>query len=427
MKNAPLSIALSLLLLGGCAEHDGKVGKGIMDPSLEGEVFETTLYPSDFQTPASAYYGTQINTGQSLNLYVGEYKGVRARFLMKFNDFLVLPDSFSLNSAEISVTSGEVFADTANLPSNSLDVSVHNIDDILPSADWHESSVTWDSLIDWEQTAIAQFSLPADLDTHTHSFDIDIATVTGWIYADSLSPNMGLLFDYSGEPDFMRQFYSSENPPQDSVLKPQMELVFVPFEQDTADTSVWIEGESDTVKVYATNDVYVALDSAALDESYLYIGRTITYRTLFRFSPAELTVDSLPLFPQFGAYINLAEFIVFIDSENPLYLGEKISSVATARMEDTTWFEDPANASYDPQYYGLPTSVSGDSLALNVTYLFSQWVEHPEENFGFAVRFANEGNEMARVPIWNPAPDDTISVKRPYFHVICTRLPNENP
>lgn len=428
MKNQLFLIIPLLLLFAGCAEDEGKIGRRIYDPTIEGEVDEVFIYPSDFDSPAATYYATQVNAGQSLHLYIGEFNGVKAKFLLKFTGFLALPDSFSIQRAEITVTSGDVFADTSNLPSTALEISVHRIDDISPSGEWHESSVTWDSLHHWmEDDTIAQFNLPADFDTHSFNFEIDPSIVSEWFYADSLNPNQGLVFNYSGEPGFIRQFYSSENMPEDSLMKPRLQMVITPFEQDEVDTTIWIPGEDDTVVVYATNDVFIARDDADLDEAYLYIGRTITYRSLFRYDLTELVTDSGQVFPPFGVYVNRAEFILFVDSDHPQYLGEYISAAATARLEDTTWVSDPVSASFDPAYYGAISSVIEDSLTLNITALFNQWVTHPELNTGFAVRFTNEGNEIARIPIWNPSPDDTLSAKRPYLRVIYTRMRDENP
>ena len=382
----------------GCAENDGNVGAGINDPGINGEVVDTVLIPAMLDT----FYSIQVNSGQSLNLYLGEYGGFKSKFLLKFTNFISLPDSFRIDSAELKLRTGTFFGDsTAAYPD--FQSSVHQLSEVIPNNDWYETNVTWDSVLAWDEDSIFDFTISQSPDTDSVSFAIDTSIVNQWIYADSTSPNTGLIFDYSGEAQFVRQFLSSEN--ADTLLKPQLILYFTPF--DTTDEGSWEAGEADTVISYATNDVFIAIDTVQLANNRLYVGRSVAYRSLIR-------MDLTEFFPTFGYYINKAEFVMFADTESPLYVGD-LSTITVSKLADTLWIGDPAEASFIT-YYGASSTLTGDSLSLTISSLVREWIESPELNYGFAVRFSVEGGAMTRMPLYTPEEPD--SALRPYLHII---------
>ncbi|NQS97207.1 MAG: DNRLRE domain-containing protein [candidate division Zixibacteria bacterium] len=393
-----LIIISAAVIFYGCAENDGKVGAGINNPGINGEVVDTVLIPAILDT----FYSVQVNSGQSFNLYLGEYGGFKSKFLLKFSNFISLPDSFCIDSAEIQLRTGSFFGDsTATYPD--FQSSVHQLSEVIPNNDWYETNVTWDSVLAWDEESIFDFTISQSPDSDSVSFVIDTSIVNQWIYADSISPNTGLIFDYSGEAQFARQFLSSEN--ADTSLKPQLILYFTPF--DTTEEGLWEAGEADTVISYATNDVFIALDTVQLANNRLYIGRSIAYRSLFRMDLSEF-------FPTFGYYINKAEFVMFADTESPLYMGE-LSTITASKLADTLWIANPAEASFTT-YYGASSILSGDSLALTISSLVREWIEGPELNYGLAVRFSIEGGAMTRMPLYTPEEPD--STKKPYLHII---------
>jgi hypothetical protein len=268
-----------------------------------------------------------------------------------------------------------------------------------------ESNVVWDSVLAWDDSSIFDFSVSQAPDSDSISFNIDTSIVNHWISADSANPNTGLIFDYSGDAQFARQFLSSEMPPVDSLKRPQLILYITPF--DSVDSVLWQADTTDTIRLYATNDVFIAVDTAQLANNRLYLGRAVAYRSLFRY-------DFSQIFPLFGVYINKAEFILFVDSENPLNVGE-YSTVKFGRMNDTLWIADAQQADYTDITY-LSSTISGDSITLNITPLVRSWVAEPDTNFGLAVHFTSEVSEMARAPLFTP--QDPDSSKRPYLHII---------
>ena len=406
---APVVVFLYIVIMfGGCSENDGNIGSGINDPGFSGTVTDTLLYPAMLDT----FYSEQYNSGQSLNLYIGEYSGFKTRFLLKFTYFTSLPDSFRIDSAFMNLTSYKVFADTT-LTYPDFTASVYEITEMLPENEWYESSVTWDSLVAWEAMSVHDFAVSSAIDTETVAFQIDTSIINQWIYADSTNPNMGFLVDYSGDVQFIKSFFSSEN--ADTSLKPNILLYITPFDSTSGDTA-WIEQEPDSANIYATNDVYVGIDTVDLDYDRLYLGRTQAHRALY-------LVDFSALFPSFGTYINKMEFVIFLDTTHSLYLGD-MTTISPYRMSSDSWLSNTSDAEFD--YISASSSaITADSVVLNIssfvnTYTANNWLENPDQNYGFMIKFTVESGAIARLPIYTS--ESANVTKRPYLHVIYSEM-----
>lgn len=384
----------------GCTQNDGNIGSGINDPGFTGTVVDTALYP-DF---LNSYYSVQYNSGQGLYLYLGENNGFQTKFLLKFTSFSALPDSFRIDSAFINIKCSGIIGDSDAVYPD-FTASIYRPTDLLPTDDWNESSVTWDSVLAWDESvSYFDFTVPADADTDSLYFDVDTSVVNQWIYADTLNPNTGFIFNYTSSPQFIKKFFSSES--ADTLLRPTLYLYYTPFDSSSGDTA-WIAQTPDTLKTYASQDVYIARDNASLANNRLYIGRSQAYRSLFYY-------DLSDYFPQFGVYINKMEFVAFIDSDNPLYFGET-TTVTNSQISNNAWMSDPTAVEF-ASYYGTSSAIAADSLVVNITTLARTWTAYPDSNFGFAVRFSSEGQYLARIPIYTPSDPDLT--KRPYIHVI---------
>lgn len=406
-------LILSGILISGCALNDGDVGNSIADPGINGEVTDTTFSPEFYND----YYSIQSNTSGSQSMYLGAYGGFQAKFLIKFSYFPGLPDSFLLDSARIKLTANTYFGDSlAAYPD--FNYSVHELTSVLPNDDWYASSVTWDSVVSWDPTPIFESMISQSPDSDTISFTVPNEIVETWLLAaegpdtsggDTTTViNYGLIFDYSIDAQFARQFFSTQI--SDTTLKPQLFLYI------TTNDSLWLDSTgvdttgsdtSLTMTIYCNNDVFITQDTASLAPDMLYLGRGIAYRSLFRFNVEDY-------FPVFGYNIHSAKFTLFVDSENPQAVGDFVSCM-TYGLADTTWMNDPLNASLIG-IYGSSSSIDGDSLVLDFTAFMEDWVPAPESNHGFAVKFSNENYAMARLPVF-PA-DYPDSTKRPYVRII---------
>lgn len=400
LKTVVLGFVIASVGLGlfGCTENDGKIGSGINNPGIEGVVVDTAIYPAVIDT----FYGVQVNSGQSLNLFLGEYEGFKSKILLKFTSFSSMPDSFIINSAYIALRTGTIFGDsTAIYPD--YQAHVHQLTDVVPSNNWFETNVTWDSVLAWDDESLYDFTISQSPDTDSVSFSIDTSIVYQWINADTSNPNMGLIFDYSGDVRFARQFMSSEN--ADSSLKPQLTLYYVPF--DTTEEGIWEAGEVDTFVSYAANDVFIAQDTVQLADNRLYLGRSIAYRSF-------LHLNLQDIFPVFGVSVNRAQLVVFADTLHPHYVGD-LSTVTVKELANTIWMENPSEAEYTT-YFGAFATLSGDSLTLTISSLVRDWIVNPQENNGFALRFSIESGSMTRLPLFPANYSDPA--KRPYLKII---------
>lgn|GEM_PF-1707943 len=404
----PVVYIYVIVLYVGCTENDGTVGQNINDPGFSGVVTDTVLYPAVIDT----FIKQQINSGSSSTMFLGQNGGFKARFLLKFTYFANLPDSFLLDSAFIRLSTADYFGDT-NQVYNNFSGSIHQLTEMLPENDWYESSVTWDSVLAFDPAFIDTFSVAQSADTDSVYFSLDPAIVEQWINADTTDPNMGLIVDYSGDAQFLKKFFSSEN--SDSTLKPLLKLYFTPYDSSTGDTA-WIAQEADSLNIYASNDVYAAIDTVELDAARLYLGRSQAYRCLYQF-------DLTPYFPDFGVFINKLEFVLFTDTLHSLYLGD-MTTVSPFRISSDEWLTDPDEAVYD-YYSGSSNVITGDSIVVNISSYTSlststNWLENPEQNYGFMLKFGVESGYIARLPIY-PYETDDIS-KRPYLHVVYSTM-----
>lgn len=418
MKNILFILSLlSIAFILGCAENDGNVGGAVSDPGFTGEVIDSLFYPAVYDT----FYLEHVNTGGAQRLYLGAHGGFQAKFLLKFTNFSSLPDSFQLDSAKIRLRTASFFGDTTAVYPD-FDFSVHEVLEVIPNSDWFETNVTfWDSVIT-DPAVIFDSTISQSPDSDSLTFVIPTDIVEQWIFAelpvdttigDTASvTNTGLIFEYSGSPEFAREFFSSEM--ADTTLKPQLILSI------TTSDSLWLDsleiepvgGDTSLALIsYATSDVFLARDTIQLANNRLYLGRAAAYRCLYYF-------DTLELFPSFGTNIHKAEFTIFVDKNHPLAVGGFVTCKPT-RMSDGLWMTDPTQANYTFSPTDYSTSVS-DSMVLDITYYMQNyWVAHPDSNFGFMVRFSNENAAMARLPVFTW--EDPDPSKRPYVHVIYSR------
>jgi hypothetical protein len=396
-------IAFNLLLfITGCAENDGNVGGDIIDPGISGEVVDTLFIPLTLDT----CYNRQVNSGQSQHLYVGQSAGFQTKILVRFTNFSALPDSFVLDSATIELSMSGICGDT-NMVYPDFIASVKQVLDVIPSDSWSESNVLWDSVLAWSDTSIFDFTISQTPDTDSVVFSIDTAIVNQWISADTSSPNTGLIFDYGLGSQFARQFLSSEV--SDSSLKPQLTLYLTPY--DSIADSGWVEQTPDTIISYASNDVFICIDTTLLPNDRLYLSRGMARRMIFQFDVSQI-------FPVFGTYIDKAEYIVFADTAS-LYNFGTYSTVASTKLSDDAWMTDLNDVNYTASYTDTYCSIAEDSIKLDITTIFRNWVANPSSNYGMVVRFSVEGGELARMPFFSS--EYTDPAKIPYLHIIFSR------
>lgn len=409
---------ISAIIFSGCVQPDGDTGVGIADPGFIGEIVDSLYFPELIDT----YYSTQISTGGVQTLYLGEWENFQSKFLIKFTTFSTLPDSYSIDSANIRLRTKSFLGDSTETYGD-FNYSVHEVLEVLPNNDWFESNVTWDSVLAWDPSPIFESMISQGPDSDSVAFAVPVELVDSWILAEQPAdtsggdsteiPNLGLIFDYSGNPQFMREFFSSEN--SDSTLKPTLVLTI------TTSDSAWLSSSgidtnftgSDTtldLNVYASNDVYICRDTEILDQSRMFLGRGQADRCMYWFDASEL-------FPVFGYFIHKAEFTIFFDSEHPQAVGEYVS-LSVSKLNDDAWMTDSTDVNFST-LYSLSSSIVGDSVVLDITPYLRTWVAYPDSNFGLLNRFGNETNTMARLPVYSF--DNAPADKKPYLRVISSR------
>jgi hypothetical protein len=299
-----------------------------------------------------------------------------------------------------------------------MEFSVHQLIELLPDDDWSETNITWDSVLSWDSAPIFDTLLAQEPDSDSISFYVPNDIVLQWIEAeepadtsggDTLEiPNTGLIFNYLGTPEFIRQFFPSEM--SDSTLKPQL-MLFI-----TTSDSLWLDSTgidslgqdtSLTLTCYATDDVFIARDTIQLADNRLYLGRGDAYRSLYWLNMEDLL-------PVFGININKAEYIIFVDSENPLSTGEFVAC-QRLKLNNLDWMTDPMQADYTSTLVSS-SSILGDSLILDLTSYMKDWVTDPGCNYGFVLKFTSESGSIARLPVYTP--EELDPSKRPYLHII---------
>jgi hypothetical protein len=395
----------SVFLFSGCEQKDSAVGSDLA-PGLN-DIFpeELILYPSE-----SAFYYELATTGDSDYLYVGRGQEYEAYSLIRFNPHTAVPDSYRIDSINISLYLDSVIVAD---PVDPMQIDVIPVD---YQQTWSEIGVVWDDInLSQLPEPIASFEFPAGTSVENQynfiPYEADSSRqdslVRAWEEASSgtktLFSNNGLVLKSDKTAEHMIRFKSSEH---DSVVqRPALEL-FITVIDTTGETD---STYADTVLLYATTDAFLVQDSAVLDSSYLYLGNAVGYRSILLF-------DVEGLFPTFGVGIHRAQVILHADTTNEFNF-DVIEGVFTFEMSDSSWLEDPATAPYQFGSFQSPTYFEEETATLTVTLTDEvyNWIRYPGTNRGFMIRTSAPLADISRTVFYGiDAPEEL----RPRMNII---------
>jgi hypothetical protein len=403
-------LVLGTLVIAGCAQKDSPVGSNLAPGLSQALPAEMILPPAD-----TRFYRTSSTTIVSTYLYLGHRdEGYRSNLLVRFNPIAsVLPDNFMVDSLRVRMVVDSV----TQIPNDSIKASVFLVNREQPW--WNQSGgVTWNNFnSDTLQfgPSIGQLQVPATAvsgDTVRFLLSSADSLLRAWLAADSgdtsINHNNGLYFDGALNQDYMVRFSSTDH--TSFLRRPQLEM-FLTYPDSLGNTVSGVYYAS------ANSDAFIANDTTPLstDIEQVWLGNGAAYRTIMRFA----IDDSFAVLP--NAIVQRAEVIIRYDAANSLNNGT-VAGAYGLPMTDTAWLSNPDSATTGP--VSLPGisafNATTGTLAMNVTALVNDWVQHPGTHQGVMIHSANEYENVARQAFYGFTVDvaDTL---RPYLRIVYVR------
>jgi hypothetical protein len=389
-----LLLWLSLGFISGCAQKDSAVGSDLAPGLNDVLPQEMLLYPA-----ATNFFSTSVTTGSSPFLYLGHTQGYNADALLKFDPYSSLPDSFQADSLVVKLFLDSLISSEAAEQA----VSVYFIN---RSQTWSEIGVTWDNLDSLQLgDPFAQFvvsSAAADSDSVSFQLPAPDSLLHAWVSAGSgdktLHFNNGIYLLSDKNIDFMTRFASAEN--GSVLLRPKLEMYIRVFEADTTEPGGYAQTDT-MLYLYAGADAWIAEDFGSSDPAYLYLGNGAAFRSFLLF-------DLEDRLPTYGIAVQRAEIVLHADTLNAANLG-RISSAFYLAMADTSWIEDPENATAQAT---SPVIASYNStaarLTLNLTGMAYDWIRNPGTNYGVMIKSTNEFYDLSRTVFYGANAPDSL-------------------
>ena len=401
LKHFPVLLGLVLLVLSGCEQKDSSVGSSLAPGLMDEYPQEVILDPV-----ASAFYQAQATTGASPYLYAGLMNDHRADFLVRFEPYYYLPDSFAVDSLIVKLFLDSVLVADSD-PLN-IDVLFVNKSQV-----WAEIGITWDNLDSLELgDPITSIEVPSSAvmgDSVSFSFPAPDSLLRAWASAGSgektLHYNNGLYFKADPPSDQMVRFSSSEYGTISVLPRLEMYLTVI----DTTDTTGVVEIDT-LINAYPISDAFIANDVTGIqDSTYLYLGNAVACRSI-------LMYDLDGLFQSYGVGIHSAEVILHADTTSE-YNIDVINGAFTLGMVDTTWKQDPANA---PIGFGVSVVLGyydreEATLTLNLNDMVYDWIRNPGTNQGFMIKSFDEYLNISRTVFYGINAPDSL---RPQLRII---------
>ncbi len=401
LRRLPVLLSLVLLVLSGCEQKDSSVGSSLAPGLMDEYPQEVILDPV-----ASAFYQAQATTGASPYLYAGLMNDHRADFLVKFEPYYYLPDSFAVDSLIVKLFLDSVLVADSD-PLN-IDVLFVNKSQV-----WAEIGITWDNLDSLELgDPITSIEVPSSAvmgDSVSFSFPAPDSLLRAWASAGSgektLHYNNGLYFKADPPSDQMVRFSSSEYGTISVLPRLEMYLTVI----DTTDTTGVVEIDT-LINAYPISDAFIANDVTGIqDSTYLYLGNAVACRSI-------LMYDLDGLFQSYGVGIHSAEVILHADTTSE-YNIDVINGAFTLGMVDTTWKQDPANA---PIGFGVSVVLGyydreEATLTLNLNDMVYDWIRNPGTNQGFMIKSFDEYLNISRTVFYGINAPDSL---RPRLRII---------
>ena len=307
--------------------------------------------------------GKALNTSTSSFLFLGSYKNVESRVLLRFDP---LPDSGTVISARLRLPAEEATGQTG-----SFDATVHQV-----TTPWNESQVIWG-----ENAFPVQFNpamdtkqiIPTVADTtDTIAFNLTPQVVAKWFFSLSVSSRdtNGVLLQ-APTATFIKAFPSRFN----SLRQPFLEL--------TTRTRIANRDTTITTRRSATKSAFVFKRLVPLPAQRLYVGNGESLQSVLAFDLRKFIPDTLPKSATISrATLSLqldAANSVFVDNDDivslTLYVDLRKFALDTLKAAD--FFKAPLDSLL--LFQSGTVSTSSTSIQLNITSVVQRWVLLPPE------------------------------------------------
>lgn len=386
----PLRWVFLLIFLGfwGCSEVKNPAGSGAVDLSGRGRLYSDTLFAT-----LDTFYTTLVSTGASNQLLLGEYRGLRTRTLLKFEN---LPDSGSvIDSAALIL----YYFNAVGWDSSSRFLAqAYRV-----MEDWVEND-TVNYAVSYEDN----ISEPVWIDPTADSLvlSIDTTLIQNWVNGDTTGKRRGLLIDFH-EATFIQSFYS-----RTTSKEPVLRLGVRQPDTTFADSLVFLPDT--TLLDTATADLFV-LDysghSNLLDLNRLYLGHGASRRILLKLD----IPDTIPP----TSTINQALLELFVDQGDSANVGQMSANprpnIELYRITSPDWPSSPSSVTVDSAYY-LSGSLYQAKLEVNIHPLFQGWVRGDWENMGVLIKSYFDHTDVDQQAFYSSEEPD--SLLRPRLQLI---------
>jgi len=402
-----IALLAASFVLYSCSQPDGSVGSSL-GPEPGGQT-RVGVFNVDRDT---SFAISEVKTGGSAFVYVGEVEGIKAEGLYKFYR-PIMPISWTLDTAWVSLAFQSGIGATF-----SMDVEGGIIDYA-----WKESNPP--VLGDVPAAAPEnRFIVCADTDTLVVHYPVPASWAEQWlrwnntlsdedtVWTDTLRADSSLtlhLTPVAAAPERLARF-CARSVTTDS-LKPKIYLILTVEDTATRETS------ADTVIAYAAGDVFLVENHVVLTGGDILIGSGATIQTNLRFDLSSLyqQYDSL----RFA--VNRAVLTLFRNRTYPTIL-PPTTAIWPFLLADSLGLNNPEDAE-ETSYTYVTTAIDTtlDSVQVVVTSPASSWLRDSEKNFGLALHSGSEALDIDRMAFYGPTTD--APAMRPRLTIYYTELP----
>lgn len=307
--------------------------------------------------------GKVLNTAGSSFLFLGAYKDVESRILLRFDP---LPDSGTVIAARLRLPAEEATGQTG-----SFDATVHQV-----TTPWKATEVIWG-----ENDFPVQFNSAMDTrqivatvadTTDTIAFNLNPQVVARWFSSLSMSTRdtNGVLLQ-APTATFIKAFPSRSN----SSRQPFLEL--------TTRTRIANRDTTVTTRRSATASSFVFKRLAPLPAQRLYVGNGESLQSVLSFDLRKFIPDTIPK----SATISRATLALQFDAANSVFVDNDDFVSLTLYVDlrkfelDTLKSADLFKAPLDSLLFfqSATAGVSATSIQLDITSLVQRWVLLPPE------------------------------------------------
>lgn len=333
----------------------------------------------------TAFFGSEVITGASSYIFLGNYEGITAWALFRYA-FNGVPDSSKIKSVQFTLYSSGAAGDTLA----QFDATLHLMGSLNP--EWDELDMNWTTFAqDFQATPLSAPAQVTGLSGDSVRFDLDLQQFTT---ADSLLDSViikngfCLRFEPSQTIQMLKRFYSSDI--STTALKPSLRII-----SEKA-------GVSDTTFDYAARETFIVQpgELAADNNQFLFTGRGYSWRSMLNFD-----ISGIPA----NATINRARLIMVLARANSVF---GLNSDINVRLQTiTNWPENHADVSIDSTSTGVTSTSTEDTVSVELRAYLQDWSAGLSENHGVFLRALNEGDDICRLAFYGATADTLLRPK----------------